>query len=159
EARNLADRDVLAAVAILDRGDLGLESGRLGEGALHRAPVVADAVDGDDEIEPAIRVIPNYEGHLPSFLCPMIESKPPPQAASSSVFCWMRKMTNSAGLTGAMPTSQISMPASISASVIVVRSQRTKNASSCVSPRSAPLCQTWRRKLPTLWRTRAQVGS
>ena len=32
----------------------------------------------------------------------------------SSVFCWMRKITNSAGLTGAMPISQIRRPLSMS---------------------------------------------
>ena len=57
----------------------------------------------------------------------------------SRVFCWMRKMTNSAGLTGAMPIRQISLPLSMSSWVIVVRSHATKNASSAVAPWSAPM--------------------
>ena len=50
----------------------------------------------------------------------------------------MRKMTNSAGRTGAMPISQISRPFRMSSCDIVVRSQVMKNASSSVRPKSAP---------------------
>src|SRR5262245_58994767 len=50
----------------------------------------------------------------------------------------MRKMTNSAGRTGATPISQMSRPFKMSSRVIVVRSQVTKNASSSVVPIIAP---------------------
>jgi hypothetical protein len=50
----------------------------------------------------------------------------------------MRKMTNSAGLTTATPIRQTSRPLSMSVWVIVDRSQRTKNASLVLAPRSAP---------------------
>ena len=63
------------------------------------------------------------------------------------VSCWasavhwpMRKMTNSAGLVGATPIRQISRPLSRSFWVMVVRSQRTKKASSGLAPSSAPSC-------------------
>ena len=51
-------------------------------------------------------------------------------SAASAVFWPMRKMTNSAGFSGATPIRQISRPLSRSFCVIVLRSQRTKNASS-----------------------------
>ena len=46
----------------------------------------------------------------------------------------MRTITNSAGFTGATPTTQISRPLSMSVCVIVVRSHLTKNASSTLVP-------------------------
>src|SRR3546814_8146505 len=62
--------------------------------------------------------------------------------SASPVFCENRKMTNSAGFTGATPTRQMSRPASMSAWVVVSRSHLTKNASSWVRPASAPERQT-----------------
>src|SRR5687768_16448405 len=50
----------------------------------------------------------------------------------------MRKITNSAGRTGAMPISQMRRPFRMSSCVIVVSSHVMKNASSSVRPKSAP---------------------
>jgi DNA-binding CsgD family transcriptional regulator len=50
----------------------------------------------------------------------------------------IRGITNSVGSTGAIPTGQMRRPLSMSSRVIVVRSQRTKNASSGVVPATAP---------------------
>ena len=64
------------------------------------------------------------------------------------MICSMRKMTNSAGRTIATPISQISRPFWMSSSVIVVSSQRTKNASSGFRPKSAPARHcVWRNAL------------
>ena len=68
-------------------------------------------------------------------------------------------MTNSAGFTGATPTTQISRPLSMSVWVIVVRSHLTKNASSGLTPSSAPERQTSVRKLRIVRRTRAHSTS
>src|SRR5665647_878723 len=65
----------------------------------------------------------------------------------------MRKTTNSAGLTGAMPITQISLPLSISSAVIVDASQRTKKACSGLAPGKAPTFHSFRRKSSTVRRT------
>src|SRR5262245_16908173 len=93
-----------------------------------------------------------------SFLLPDVAMNPPYDSASM-VFCEIRKMTNSAGLTGATPIKQMSLPLSQSSCVMVVRSHLTKNASSCVVPISAPLRQTVRRKLVIDVRIALHVGS
>lgn len=54
------------------------------------------------------------------------------------VFCVMRNITNSAGLTGATPMTQISLPLSISFWLIVVVPMSTKNASPSEPPANAP---------------------
>src|SRR5262249_21749304 len=62
---------------------------------------------------------------------------PPPEGI------WpMRKMTNSAGFTGARPISTISWPASTTSGGLVSASHLTKKAFSAVSPMSAPF--RWR---------------
>ena len=71
----------------------------------------------------------------------------------------MRKITNSAGLTGAIPTSQIGRPASMSAGVIVSGLHRTRNACSSEDPWRAPLRQIIARKSDIVSLTRAQVVS
>ena len=48
-------------------------------------------------------------------------------------------MTNSAGFTGATPISHVTWPTSIASDGFVSASHLTKNASSGVSPNSAPL--------------------
>jgi hypothetical protein len=55
-------------------------------------------------------------------------------------------MTNSAGFRAATPTRQTSRPLSRSFWLIAVRSQRTKNAFSGLSPMSAPICHSLSRK-------------
>ena len=50
-----------------------------------------------------------------------------------SIF-WICTITNSAGCSGAKPISTMSRPFSMSVSVMVVRSQRAKNASFAVEP-------------------------
>ena len=50
----------------------------------------------------------------------------------------MRKITNSAGFTGAMPISQTIWPASTNYGGLVSASHLTKNASSGVLPIKAP---------------------
>src|SRR5437016_2530540 len=71
----------------------------------------------------------------------------------------MRMITNSAGFTGAMPTSMISRPLSMSSWVMVVRSHLTKNACSGLLPISAPSRHARVRNWLTLWLTRAQSFS
>ena len=51
----------------------------------------------------------------------------------------IRKITNSAGLTGATPISTTTMPASIDSAVLFVSSHLTKNACSGLVPNRAPL--------------------
>ena len=46
--------------------DLDFEAGRLGEGALHRRAVVADAGDGDLEVVAAVRIVSNDGGMAPA---------------------------------------------------------------------------------------------
>src|SRR5690242_10601690 len=52
--------------------------------------------------------------------------------------CLNRKTTNSAGLDGATPISVMTWPTATVAGVLVVSSQRTKNALSSVVPTSLP---------------------
>src|ERR1051326_873063 len=78
---------------------------------------------------------------------------------ASAVHCPMRKMTNSAGRKGATPIRQTSRPLSRSFCVIVERSQRTKKDFSGLSPRSAPICHSFRRKSEMVRRTLAQSSS
>src|SRR5215208_5065456 len=65
--------------------------------------------------------------------------------------CIILRITNSAGLTGAIPINTIRRPLSISSWVIVVRSHLTKNACSGAVPISAP-------SLHTLVRNEAMVA-
>ena len=65
----------------------------------------------------------------------------------------MRKITNSAGRSGATPTRQTSRPLSRSFWVIVERSHFTKYAFSGLSPSSAPICHSFKRKSSTVRRT------
>ena len=71
----------------------------------------------------------------------------------------MRKITYSAGLVGDTPIRQIMRPLSRSFCVIVVRSHRTKYASSGLSPSSAPSRHNTSRKSSTLCRMLSQSRS
>ena len=77
----------------------------------------------------------------------------------AAVYWLMRKMTNSAGLTGEMPTSITTWPASITSGGLVSASHLTKKASSGVAPNSAPSRQVRVRKLETEIRSRIQRRS
>ena len=67
---------------------------------------------------------------------------------------WLRrKTTNSAGLTGAMPISQMTWPASMTSGGLVSASHLTKNASAGVAPNSAPSFQVRVRKFETAIRS------
>src|SRR5436190_1202322 len=68
-----------------------------------------------------------------------------PQADVSLIWA-MRKITNSAGFTGAMPTSTTTLPMSIDSGGLVSASHLTKNACSAVAPNSAPSRHRPRRK-------------
>ena len=59
---------------------------------------------------------------------------------SEAVFWVMRKITNSAGFTGAMPIWQIRRPLSMSSWVMVVGPHSTKKASDGVEPARARTC-------------------
>ena len=61
----------------------------------------------------------------------------------------MRKTTNSAGLTGAIPMIAMTRPASMSSWVLVSSSHLTKNACSGVAPIRPPSRQTAVRNAPT----------
>jgi hypothetical protein len=77
---------------------------------------------------------------------------------------WLsRKTTNSAGLTGAMPISQMTWPASITSGGFVSASHLTKKAYSGVAPNSAPSRQVRVRKFEAAIRScihsRSSLGS
>jgi hypothetical protein len=74
-------------------------------------------------------------------------------------FCWIRKITNSAGLTGAIPISQTKRPLSMSSGVIVMRSQASYNASAAVAPWKAPIRHRVSRNGLTDWGIPAHSGS
>src|SRR4051812_18908259 len=77
--------------------------------------------------------------------CPAAYSStsPPPPPLN-----WLsRKITNSAGLTGEMPTSHTTCPASITSGGFVSASHLTKNASLVEVPNSAPSRHVRVRKL------------
>src|SRR3954449_10392341 len=67
---------------------------------------------------------------------------------------WLRrKITNSAGLTGEMPTSQTTCPASMTSGGLVSASHLTKNASAGELPKRAPDRHVRVRKLDTALRS------
>ncbi len=69
------------------------------------------------------------------------------------------KITNSAGFTGAIPTSMTTWPASTTSGGLVSASHLTKNACSGVVPKSAPSRHTLVRKLDVEIRSRVQSRS
>ena len=71
----------------------------------------------------------------------------------------MRKTTNSAGFTGAMPISTMTCPASITSGGFVSASHLTKNACSGVAPNSAPSRQMRVRKFDAEIRSRSHSRS
>ena len=71
----------------------------------------------------------------------------------------MSMTTNSAGFIGAKPITTRTTPSSRSPCVIVVRSQRTKNASRGFRPWNAPCRHRSARNTPTATRTLAHKGS
>ena len=75
------------------------------------------------------------------------------------IFCCKRKMTNSAGFTGAKPTRMLTTPLSMSICVVVSLPQRTKKASSGVRPWNAPARNWVSMKERMLSRRLAQSGS
>src|SRR6476469_1975589 len=153
EPHELAHGDVLAAGAVLDHRHLHVQPARLGERPAHRDTVVADVGHDDQEVVGGIRVFPRHRWHFPLPFGAVQTSW------GSRVFCWIRKITNSAGKTGATPTTQTSRPLAMSSSVMVERSQVTKNASSAVVPASAPPRHTVVRKFDTVCRTSAHSDS
>src|SRR5690349_7242011 len=106
----------LVTLAVLDRVVTELTDRHLGKAGL------LDAIDLQPIAEVAERIL--TLGHC------CYSSSPSLQALASCVFWKTRKMTNSAGRTGAIPTSIMSRPLRISSSVIVSRPTLTENASS-----------------------------
>src|SRR5262249_20166696 len=151
QAGDLADGDVLRTGPVLDRRYFQVQPGDLGERPADRRPVVTHARDDDLEVVDGVGVVPDDRRHRssPSLLSAVGDGRRAGSGAAaraqvswaSRVFCWIRKMTNSAGKTGATPITQIRRPFCRSSSVIVVRSQATKNASAAVVPARAPLRQ------------------
>src|SRR6266545_1958270 len=156
---DLADRGVVGAVAVFDRLHVDRQPADLREGAAHGLAGV-DVGDAHLVVVGRVRVALGLLGpcgrwHDALLSCPERQAT----ATSSRVFCLNRKMTNSAGRTGAMPIITMRRPLAMSSSVMVDLSQRTKNASACLVPSSAPVRQTVSRKLVTAWVTSAQRGS
>jgi hypothetical protein len=74
-------------------------------------------------------------------------------------FRWIRTTTNSAGRSGAKPTSATTTPRSMSRRVMVSGRQRTKKDAREVSPANARCWNSSSRKDSTAIRTRLHVGS
>src|SRR5262249_41114219 len=137
------DRRVLAVIAGAVLGDRHLETEARDflEAGLHG--LFAEPVPAHTEIELPVRII--------TLGCHALA--PSRQARLSAVFCPIRKITNSAGLSGATPIRQTMRPLSRSFCVMVVRSQRTKYASSGLLPSRWPLLNSLNRKSSTVLRT------
>src|SRR5262249_36496004 len=87
----LAHGNIFVAIAILNSIGVGRESATLGETG------DGDPVDFHQEVEPRPRI--SEAARLGHVISPSIDRSD----AASSVFWRKRKITNSAGLTGAMP--------------------------------------------------------
>src|SRR5262249_28120458 len=117
------------AFAIFD--DVGVG----GETAHFAKVTLDDAVDLDEEVELTVGVVAVSVRHGTSLRDGSDQAS---LTSEPSVHWPMRKITNSVGFTGAMPINIINLPLSMSACVMVVRSQRTKNASAAERSCSMP---------------------
>src|SRR5215210_5147529 len=128
---------------------LGVEArGLLEEARSLRAP----DLQGEPNRDMCFLVIGGHSA--PPFLSVADERSDYSTDAPSPPENWLRRnTTNSAGLTGAMPISQMTWPASMTSGGLVSESHLTKNASAGVEPKSAPSLHVRVRKLPTAIRS------